>query len=173
MRELIDSASKSQTDLLVVEARGTNGVRHLLLGSVAGGVLNRSPVPVCSLAEGISAVAVFKALPLWGQTLSRVYAHVSNEPIGVRLALRTVHGMNPGMREANDHFIERPPLSSRVQRDRHRRSTAQRRQQQIVGSRFCVGAAIRNRFACDEAMRARRDLLCEPAADPRTVTFVS
>ena len=46
LRELIDSASKSEADLLVVGARGTSGVRHLLLGSVAEGVLNRSPVPV-------------------------------------------------------------------------------------------------------------------------------
>lgn len=46
LRELIDSASKSQTDLLVVGARGTSGVRHLLLDSVAEGVLDRSPLPV-------------------------------------------------------------------------------------------------------------------------------
>jgi nucleotide-binding universal stress UspA family protein len=46
LRELIDSASQSQAEMLVVGARGTSGVRHLLLGSVAEGVLNRSPVPV-------------------------------------------------------------------------------------------------------------------------------
>jgi nucleotide-binding universal stress UspA family protein len=46
LRELIDSVGRSQAELLVVGARGTSGVRHLLLGSVAEGILNRSPVPV-------------------------------------------------------------------------------------------------------------------------------
>lgn len=46
LRELIDSLTRSQAGLLVVGARGTSGVRHLLLGSVAEGVLSRSPVPV-------------------------------------------------------------------------------------------------------------------------------
>jgi nucleotide-binding universal stress UspA family protein len=46
LRELIDSVTKSNAELLVVGARGTSGVRHLLLGSVAEGVLSRSPVPV-------------------------------------------------------------------------------------------------------------------------------
>jgi nucleotide-binding universal stress UspA family protein len=46
LRELIDSVRRSQAALLVVGARGTSGVRRLLLGSVADGVLNQSPVPV-------------------------------------------------------------------------------------------------------------------------------
>lgn len=46
LRELIDIVNKSQAELVVVGARGTNRARHLLLGSVADGVLNRSPVPV-------------------------------------------------------------------------------------------------------------------------------
>ena len=46
LRELIDSVSRSRPQLLVVGARGTGGVRYLLLGSVAEGILNRSPVPV-------------------------------------------------------------------------------------------------------------------------------
>jgi len=46
LRELIDSVSSSQAQLVVVGARGTSGVRQLLLGSVAEGVLNQSPVPV-------------------------------------------------------------------------------------------------------------------------------
>jgi nucleotide-binding universal stress UspA family protein len=46
LRELVDVASKSRPDVLVVGARGTSGIRHLLLGSVAQGVLNLSPVPV-------------------------------------------------------------------------------------------------------------------------------
>lgn len=46
LRELIHTANASGMDLIVVGARGTSGVRHLLLGSVAEGVLSRSPVPV-------------------------------------------------------------------------------------------------------------------------------
>jgi nucleotide-binding universal stress UspA family protein len=46
LRELIDTAHASGADLVVVGARGTGGIRHLLLGSVAEGVLSRSPVPV-------------------------------------------------------------------------------------------------------------------------------
>ena len=46
LRELIDSMSRSRAELMVVGARGTGGIRYLLLGSVAEGVLSRSPVPV-------------------------------------------------------------------------------------------------------------------------------
>ena len=46
LRELLGAVSKAQAQLLVVGARGTSGVRHLLLGSVAEGVLNRCPVPI-------------------------------------------------------------------------------------------------------------------------------
>jgi hypothetical protein len=61
----------------------------------------------------------------WGEISEELKRPVDAiEPPGFRLALRAVHSMNPGMREANDHFLQRPTLSSRVQRDRHRRSTA-------------------------------------------------
>jgi nucleotide-binding universal stress UspA family protein len=46
LRELMAAVGKADPQLLVVGARGTSGVRQLLLGSVAEGVLNRSPVPV-------------------------------------------------------------------------------------------------------------------------------
>lgn len=46
LRELIGAVGKKRVDLLVVGARGVTGIRHLLLGSVAEGALNRSPVPV-------------------------------------------------------------------------------------------------------------------------------
>ena len=46
LRELMVAVSTEDADMLVVGARGTSGVRQLLLGSVAEGVLNRSPVPV-------------------------------------------------------------------------------------------------------------------------------
>jgi nucleotide-binding universal stress UspA family protein len=46
LRDLLGTVAGSRAQLLVVGARGTSGVRHLLLGSVAEGALNRSPVPV-------------------------------------------------------------------------------------------------------------------------------
>jgi nucleotide-binding universal stress UspA family protein len=46
LRDLLGTVSSTRPQLLVVGARGTSGVRQLLLGSVADGALNRSPVPV-------------------------------------------------------------------------------------------------------------------------------
>ncbi len=46
VKDLLAGAVKAGADLLVVGKRGTSGVPHLLLGSVAEGVLNRSPIPV-------------------------------------------------------------------------------------------------------------------------------
>ncbi len=46
LRELLGTVASARAQLLVVGARGTSGIRHLLLGSVAEGALNRSPVPV-------------------------------------------------------------------------------------------------------------------------------
>jgi nucleotide-binding universal stress UspA family protein len=46
LRDLLATAVKARADFLVVGARGVTGLRHLLLGSVAEGALNRSPVAV-------------------------------------------------------------------------------------------------------------------------------
>lgn len=46
LRDLLGTIASVRPQLLVVGARGTSGVRHLLLGSVAEGALNRSPIPV-------------------------------------------------------------------------------------------------------------------------------
>lgn len=46
LAEVLREATASRADLLVVGARGTGGLARLLLGSVAEGVLDRSPVPV-------------------------------------------------------------------------------------------------------------------------------
>lgn len=46
LRELVAAVNAVPHQLLVVGARGTSGIRHLLLGSVAEGVLHRSSLPV-------------------------------------------------------------------------------------------------------------------------------
>lgn len=46
LRDLLATVVQVSADLLVVGARGTSGIEGLLVGSVAEGALNRSPVPV-------------------------------------------------------------------------------------------------------------------------------
>ncbi len=46
LRDLLGAVAATRAQLLVVGARGTSGVRYLLLGSVAEGALNQSPVAV-------------------------------------------------------------------------------------------------------------------------------
>jgi nucleotide-binding universal stress UspA family protein len=46
LRDLFGAVAANRAQLLVVGARGTSGVRYLLLGSVAEGALNQSPVAV-------------------------------------------------------------------------------------------------------------------------------
>jgi nucleotide-binding universal stress UspA family protein len=46
LSDLLGIVASGRPHLLVVGARGASGVRRLLLGSVAEGALNRSPVPV-------------------------------------------------------------------------------------------------------------------------------
>ena len=46
LRDLLATVAMAHAHAVVVGARGVSGVRHLLLGSVAEGVLNRCPVPV-------------------------------------------------------------------------------------------------------------------------------
>jgi nucleotide-binding universal stress UspA family protein len=51
LSDLLHTVADRNADLLVVGARGTSGVDRLLLGSVAEGALNRSPVPVLICGE--------------------------------------------------------------------------------------------------------------------------
>ena len=46
LRDLLRAVATTRAQLLVVGARGTTGLRRLLLGSVAEGVLNRCPLTV-------------------------------------------------------------------------------------------------------------------------------
>lgn len=46
LQSLLSTVATSRADLLVVGARGVTGLRRVLLGSVAEGALNSSPVPI-------------------------------------------------------------------------------------------------------------------------------
>jgi nucleotide-binding universal stress UspA family protein len=46
LRDLLKEVGASRAHLLALGARSTSGLRRLLLGSVAEGALNRSPVAV-------------------------------------------------------------------------------------------------------------------------------
>jgi nucleotide-binding universal stress UspA family protein len=46
LHDLLRNVKSARAHLLVVGAKSTSGVRHVLLGSVAQGALDRSPVPV-------------------------------------------------------------------------------------------------------------------------------
>jgi nucleotide-binding universal stress UspA family protein len=46
LTELLSATTDASADVLVVGSRGTGGVERLLLGSIAEGALDRSPVPV-------------------------------------------------------------------------------------------------------------------------------
>ena len=46
LRDLLKAVARAPAQVLVVGGRRTGGLRYLLLGSVAEGALNRSPVPV-------------------------------------------------------------------------------------------------------------------------------
>ena len=46
LRDLLATVQETRADLVVVGAKGVTGLRHLLLGSVAEGALNRNPGPV-------------------------------------------------------------------------------------------------------------------------------
>ena len=46
LRSLLSAVGDSRADVLIVGATGTSQIERLLLGSVAQGALDRSPVPV-------------------------------------------------------------------------------------------------------------------------------
>ena len=46
LESLLSAVTQAGADLVIVGATGASGIRRLLLGSVAQGALDRSPVPV-------------------------------------------------------------------------------------------------------------------------------
>ena len=51
-REILEAASEHEPDLLVIGTRGHSGLQHLLLGSTAERVVQRSPFPVLTVHPG-------------------------------------------------------------------------------------------------------------------------
>src|SRR5207247_11416519 len=78
-----------------------------------------------------------------------------------RLAVGAVLRVDAGVRQAHGDAVERPALASRIQRERHRRSGAERDQEIVVRRRPCVGAAVDDRLVRDEAMLADENFLGE------------
>ena len=72
-----------------------------------------------------------------------------------------VFGVDPRMTQAHRHAGERPLFPSRIQRDGHGRSGAERSQEQFVGSRPSIGSPGGDRLVGDQAVAPRRDLLDE------------
>jgi hypothetical protein len=83
-----------------------------------------------------------------------------------RLAFGAVIGVDPRVAEANSHARERPRFPSRIQRDGHGRSGAERREQQIVGSRPPVGPTGCHRLVGDQPVTPGGDLLREAFRAP-------
>src|SRR5438309_1687703 len=72
-----------------------------------------------------------------------------------------VFGVDPRVAQAHRHAGERPLFPSRIQRDGHGRSGAERSQEQFIGSRPSVGSTGGDRLVGDQAVAPRRDLLDE------------
>src|SRR3989441_10325568 len=84
-----------------------------------------------------------------------------------RLAVSAVLGVDSRMPKTHCHLAERPGFPSRIQRDRHRCSGTERREQEIVGSGTRVGPAEADRLVRQEAVAGGRDLLGKsPRAPP-------
>jgi hypothetical protein len=80
--------------------------------------------------------------------------------------LGTVGGMNLRMPKRNHYLLQRPTLSSRKQRDRHRRATAQRSQKQIVGRQARVCPAGVDRLVSRNLMPTSPNCLGKSSCTP-------
>jgi hypothetical protein len=82
-----------------------------------------------------------------------------------RFAFGAIHGVNPVVTQVDGDLIESPSLPSRIQRDRHRRSRAQRRNQQLIRRGPGIPAAKLNRLVAGQVVRARRHHLGQFGCD--------
>ena len=55
--EIVDFATRHDVDLIVIGSHGLTGIVRLLMGSVAEGVVRRSPVPVLTLRAHFKELA--------------------------------------------------------------------------------------------------------------------
>jgi hypothetical protein len=71
------------------------------------------------------------------------------------VALSAINGVHPGIMQVNRDLLQGPAFTSRIQRDRHRRSCTERGQQQFIWGRPCVGTAIVDRLIGIQPVRTR------------------
>src|SRR5205823_3676325 len=77
------------------------------------------------------------------------------------LTLGAVFRVNPRVAQPHRHARERPLCPSRIQRDGHGGSGAQRRQEQIIGSGTAIGATGGHGLVGDQSVAPEGDLLDE------------
>src|SRR5262249_18957539 len=77
------------------------------------------------------------------------------------LAALAIGGVDLGVVEPHRDFVERQCLALGVEPQRHRRAGAERREQQVVGTRSAVETARLDRLIGEQAVRTDADLLLE------------
>src|SRR5438309_5568067 len=77
------------------------------------------------------------------------------------LAIGAIGRVNFRVVQRNRYILEWPPLSSRIERDRHRRAGAERGEEKIVRRRPHICSAEGDRFIAFETMRTDFNFLGE------------
>ncbi len=109
-RELLDAIRLSHADGVVMATHGRTGIRHLLYGSVAEGLLAKSPVPVMLVhtRSGEAPPALFDstsahvAVPLNGSSLAETALDPAVDLVGSRGELILVCVVEPPTRVERD-----------------------------------------------------------------------
>src|SRR5207245_225361 len=78
-------------------------------------------------------------------------------------AIGAIGRVNFRVVQRNRYILEWPPLSSRIERDRHRRAGAERGEEKIVRRRPHICSAESDRFIAFETMRTDFNFLGEPS----------
>jgi hypothetical protein len=99
---------------------------------------------------------VEEALPLLSSQLANEFKRPLNT-VDVSLfsvAFGAVDSVHPRVTQVDVDGLQWPTFPSRIQRDRHGRSSAESSQQQVVRRRTCIGAAERGRLVGTELVQS-------------------